>query len=98
MNSKSKTILAHLTPIGWLLAMLINSRESDSSTGFYLAQTLGIYIIFFLTWFIPNYYVFAWGFFFVFWIYSFASSLKGEDNLVPFIGIYFQKWFRKIFR
>lgn len=96
MNPKAKSMLAHLTPIGWIVALLVNSSKKDPLTSFYLAQSLGLYICFFLTRFIPEYYIIVWGFFFVFWIYSFVGSLKGEENLIPFIGNYFQKWFGKI--
>ena len=91
-------MISHLGPLGWLIALIINIRESDSLTGFYLAQTLGLYICFSLCRLIPDYYIIAWGFFFVFWIYSFVGALKGEENLIPFIGSYFQTWFRKISR
>ncbi len=97
MNPKAKSMLAHLTPLGWLVALVVNSSKKDSLTQFYLAQTLGLYICFFLTRFIPEYYIIAWGFFFVFWVFSFVGALKGDKNLIPFIGQYFQTWFGKIF-
>jgi len=97
MNPRAKSMLAHLTPVGWIIAFFKNSSKKDSITGFYLAQTLGLYICFFLTRFIPEYYIIAWGFIFVFWVFSFVGASKSEENLVPFIGIYFQRWFQKFF-
>ncbi len=96
MNPKMKSMLTHLTPVGWLIALVLNSIKRDSLTSFYLRQLLGIYLCFFITGFIPEYYIIAWGFFFVLWTYSFVGPIKGTENLVPFIGILFQKWFRKI--
>ena len=96
MNPKLKSMLAHLTPLGWLLALVLNSIQKDQMTSFYLRQLLGIYICFFITRFIPEYYIVAWGFLFVFWTYSFVGTVKGMENTVPFLGTYFQKWFRKI--
>lgn len=96
MNPKAKSMLTHLTPLGWLVSFILNVRDNDELTGFYLAQTLGLYICFFLTRLIPDYFIFAWGFFFVFWVYSFVGASKAEQNLIPFLGLYFQKWFRKI--
>ena len=96
MNPKAKSMLAHITPLGWLVAFVLNARESDQLTGFYLAQTLGLFICFFLTRFIPDYFIFAWAFLFVLWVYSFVGALKGDENLIPFLGSYFQQWFRKI--
>lgn len=96
MSPKAKSMLAHLTPVGWILALLLNQSKKDPLTSFYLAQSFGLFICFILARLIPGYYIVVWGFFFVFWIYSFVGSLKGEKNLIPFIGSYFQKWFGKI--
>ncbi|MDP2112721.1 MAG: hypothetical protein Q8K69_01545 [Bacteroidota bacterium] len=96
MNPKLKSMLAHFTPIGWFLAFLLNSIKKDSMTGFYLRQLLGLYICFFLSWYIPDYYIIAWGFLFVLWTYSFIGTVKSVENLIPIIGALFQKWFQKI--
>lgn len=96
MNSKTKALLAHLTPVGWLLALIFNQMNKDNFTSFYLRQTIGIFICFFITRFIPDYYIIAWGLIFVFWIYSFVGAIKETENLVPLLGVYFQKWFGKI--
>jgi len=53
MDPKLKSILAHLTPVGWLFALILNSIKEDSMTSFYLRQLLGLYICFFITSFIP---------------------------------------------
>lgn len=96
MKPKTKSILAHLTPAGWLVALVLNIMKKDPLTSFYLRQLLGLYICFFVTRFIPEYYIVAWGFLFVFWTYSFVGTVKGMENPIPFIGDYFQKWFSKI--
>lgn len=96
MNQKSFAMLAHLTPLGWLIALMVNSIRKDSMISFYLRQLTGLYLCFFITGFIPEYYIIAWGFFFVLWIYSFVGSIKGMKNIIPIIGSYFQHWFRKI--
>ena len=96
MNPKVKSMLAHLTPLGWLLAFILNANQKDLLTSFYLRQSLGLFLCFFLTRFIPDYYIIAWGFFFVFWLFSFVGAVKAEENTIPFIGLYFQKWFEKL--
>jgi hypothetical protein len=96
MNPKAKSMLAHLTPVGWLLALVLNRFKKDPMTSFYLRQSFGLYICFFITRFIPEYYIIAWGFFFVFWVYSFVGTVKGTEYPIPFLGVYFQKWFSKI--
>ncbi|MFY9152044.1 MAG: hypothetical protein WAO52_08520 [Prolixibacteraceae bacterium] len=96
MSTKLKSILAHLTPLGWLIALVLNSRTKDQITSFYLRQTLGVFFCFLITRFIPDYFVVAWGFIFVFWVFSFVGATKATENLIPFIGSYFQKWFKLI--
>lgn len=96
MSPKLKSMLAHLTPLGWLVALILNGFKRDKLSGFYIRQSLGVYLCFLIVWFIPDYYIIAWGFFFVLWIYSFVGALKTEENLIPFIGPYFQKWFKVI--
>lgn len=96
MNPKVKSMLAHLTPVGWVIALALNSMKKDSMTSFYLRQLFGLYICFFITGFIPDYYIVVWGFLFVLWTYSFVGPVKGTENSIPFIGDLFQKWFQKI--
>lgn len=96
MNPKNKALLAHLTPVGWLIALLVNQINKDGRTSFYLRQTFGLYLCFFLTRFIPDYYIFAWALIFVFWVYSFMGVAKNAEIPVPFFGKYFQNWFKLI--
>jgi len=90
---KFKSILVHLTPIGWLLAFGINHLQKDQLTDFYLKQSFGLYLCFLISWFIPHYYIAVWSLLFVFWIYSFVGAIKNVPNAIPFIGSKFQKWF-----
>ena len=96
MNPKAKAALAHITPIGWLIAMILNGLRKDELTSFYLRQTLGIYLCFILSRFIPEYYIFVWGFLFVFYTYSFIGVVKQSPVPIPFIGNLFQQWFNFI--
>lgn len=95
MDPKVKSMLAHLTPVGWVIAWALNRMKKDSMTSFYLRQLLGLYLCFFITRFIPDYYIVVWGFLFVFWTYSFVGPVKGIEHLIPFVGASFQKWFQK---
>lgn len=96
MNPKIKSVIAHLSPVGWIIALILNKVFTHESTSFFLRQTLGIYICFGLSRLIPDYYIVAWGFFFVFYTYSFIGTVKDNLTPVPFFGNLFQKWFRFI--
>lgn len=96
MNPKLKSMVAHLSPLGWLLALGLNSLKRDSMTSFYVRQLLGLYLCFFITRLIPEYYIIVWGFLFVLWVYSFVGVVKGIEHTIPFLGPLFQKWFKKL--
>lgn len=95
MSGKTIAIIAHITFIGWIVALIINSSERDMMAGFYIRQTLGIFIMLFLG-AIPviGWLVAAAGV--LFWILSFVSILSDRIVPVPFMGDKFQDWFRSI--
>jgi uncharacterized membrane protein len=95
MDARVKAIIAHLTPIGWLIALIINSSDKEEYTTFYLRQMLGIYLIGFILKFVP---VIGWALamvVFAFWVLSLVYAVKGEMKSVPY-GHYFQEWFKAL--
>lgn len=96
MNPKVKSMLAHLTPLGWLICLVLNNINKDHTTSFYLRQAFGIFLCFLLARIFQSYYIAIWAVIFVFWIYSFVGALKGIMTPIPFLGSYFQKWFKTI--
>jgi len=96
MNQKVKSLLAHLTPVGWLIAFALNRLNRDEMTSFYLRQSLGLFLCFLITRLIPEYYIIAWGFFFLFWVLSFVGAVRQTKDPTPFLGNLFQKWFSRL--
>lgn len=93
MDAKTKSIIAHLTIIGWIAALVINNERKDEYTNFYLRQTLGIYLFGIVFSWIPILNIFSWLLCFAVWLLSLVYSTQGEMKLIPF-GEYFQDWFR----
>jgi zinc transporter ZupT len=96
MNPKIKSLLAHLTPLGWIIAFALNSFKKDEITGFYLRQSLGLFLFFLVTRLIPEYYIVVWGFLFLFWVLSFVGAIKQTHEPIPLFGTHFQRWFGKL--
>jgi len=96
MDGKTKAIVAHITWIGWLIALILNSNEKDEITSFYIRQLLGIYLFSIAISFIPLVNIVGWIFAFVLWILSLIGSINGEMKESPVIGKYFQDWFKGI--
>lgn len=97
MDSKTKAIVAHITLIGWIIALLLNQGENkDEFTSFYIRQMLGLMLLSFLLSFIPILGWFAWIFVLVLWIMSILGAINGEQKLTPYAGTYFQDWFKAL--
>jgi len=96
MDGKTKAIVAHLTWIGWIIALVLNSNEKDEFASFYIRQNLGLMLAGTILTFIP---VVGWILaivVFVFWIISLIASIQGEKKETPYLGAYFQDWFKML--
>ena len=95
MDARVKAIIAHLTPIGWVIAVVLNSNQKEEFTSFYIRQTLGLYVVGFVLQFIP---ILGWLIgivVFAFWLLSLIYVVQGERKTIPF-GYYFQDWFSSL--
>jgi len=94
MDGKTKAIVAHITWIGWVIALIINSSQKDEIASYYIRQTLGIYLFGLVITFIPVINIFGWILVFVLWILSLIGAVNGEMKESPVVGKYFQDWFK----
>lgn len=92
--AKTRAIISHLTIIGWAVAWLLNRENKKSFTDFYLRQTLGIYLLAVIGWFIPVIYPFISFVVFITWLLSIYGALTDREIETPLIGHYFQDWFK----
>ena len=101
-QGKSAAIVAYLTIIGTIIAYFMNKDPKTGFASFHIRQALGIHITFYLlgliiswfdSWLISSaFYIFI----VILWGYGFIAAIQGERNLVPVLGIQFQKWFSTI--
>ncbi|WP_319265554.1 hypothetical protein [uncultured Draconibacterium sp.] len=96
MDGKTKAIIAHIYWIGWVIALVLNSNEKDELTSFYLRQLLGLFLFSVLISLIPIVNIFGWIITLVFWIISLIGAINGEQKEIPWVGSYFQDWFKGI--
>jgi len=99
MDAKTKSIIAHITIIGWLIALILNNQNEgskDEMTSFYLRQLLGLYLAGIILTFIPIIGWLASIVVLIFWIISLLGSLSGDMKKVPLLGDQFQEWFKGI--
>ena len=95
VTSESKTIavISHLTLIGWIIAVVMNSNKKTEFASFYIRQTLLLNLVvgFGLTTLIGRIIALAS---LVFIVMSLLSALGGSKTETPIVGSYFQDWFK----
>jgi uncharacterized membrane protein len=101
MDDKTKSIVAHITLIGWIIALVMNQSDKGETTSFYLRQNLGLFIIAVLGSVIGMLTISIIGTVislavFVLWILSLVGALGGEKKVSPVVGDMFQQWFSSI--
>lgn len=95
-DGKNIAMIAHLTLIGWIIALVMNSNSKNEFASFYIRQMLGLMIMAFILWFIP---IVGWILnlgMLVLWVLSLMGALNGEKKLTPGVGVYFQDWFKSL--
>lgn len=93
-DGKNVAIIAHITLIGWIIAIVMNSSNKTELGSFYIRQMLGIVLLAIVLGFIPIINLFAWILPLIMWIMSLVGSLSGEKKPVFLLGEQFQEWFK----
>lgn len=101
MDDKTKSIVAHITLIGWVIALVMNQSDKGANTAFYLRQNLGLMIIAIAGSVLGMLTVNIIGTIIsvavlVLWILSLLGALSGEQKPTPVVGDMFQQWFKGI--
>jgi uncharacterized membrane protein len=93
MDGKTKAIVAHMTLIGWIIALILNNGEKDEFASYYIRQTLGIMLLAIIFVIIPIVNMVGGVIVFVLWLLSLMGAIQEEKKETPIIGKYFQDWF-----
>jgi uncharacterized membrane protein len=101
MDDKTKSIVAHITLIGWIIALVMNQSDKGPNTSFYLRQNLGLMILALAGSILgiaiyPLISTIIGIAVLVLWILSLIGSLSGEQKPSPVVGDMFQSWFKGI--
>jgi len=101
-QGKTPAIIAFFTIFGTIIAIFMNLDPKNRFARFHIKQALGIHLFFLLFSPVVSYAdnVFIFGLlymvYFLLWIYAFLAVLKNQYKTIPYIGKYFQKWFKFI--
>lgn len=101
MDDKTKSIVSHLTLIGWIIALVLNQNEKGPLTSFYLRQNLGLTLFWVFGWVInfahiPFLVMIWYVLIFILWLISLLGAVGGTEKPVPVVGDMFQQWFKGI--
>lgn len=106
-DGKTRAIIAHMTLIGWIVALVMNNEKKDDFASYYIRQMLGLLIVSVACWFVGIILVFIpflgflvgpalWIGLLVLWILSLIAAANGEKKPTPILGEQFQEWFKTL--
>lgn len=95
-NGKTVAIIAHLTLIGWIIALVMNNGNKTEMGSFYIRQVLGIMLLGFVLAMIPIVNFVAWIIPLILWVISLVGALGDKQKPVLLVGDYFQDWFKSL--
>lgn len=102
-DAKTVAILAHVTIIGWIVALFMNKDNPSSLGGYHLAQVLGLILMAVLMGlvnalpFIGLLSLLVLLAVLINWVAGLIHAINGEEKPMPILGKLFNKWFRKLF-
>ncbi|WP_010520997.1 hypothetical protein [Aquimarina agarivorans] len=98
-NAKFSAIAAYFTFIGLIIAFFVNIEEKHEFANFHIRQSLSIQTLFYATGALLGLFPSTAAgigflvFFFIIWIFGFATALKNQTTPLPIVGGLFQKLF-----
>jgi uncharacterized membrane protein len=101
MDDKTKSIVAHITLIGWIIALVMNQSDKGENTSFYLRQNLGLWLIAIIGSVIGMFTLSLIGTIvsvavLVLWVLSLVGALSGEKKSSPVVGDAIQNMFKGV--
>lgn len=95
-DGKNVAIIAHITLIGWIIAIIMNSNNKNEYASFYIRQVLGLFIIGFIGGIIPFVNIITGIIVLILWIMSLIGAIGGKQKPLPVVGDWFQDWFKSL--
>jgi uncharacterized membrane protein len=96
MDGKTIAIISHLTFVGWIIAWILNFDAKDEFASYYNRQQLAINILWLICAMVPVVGWIAAIAVFIFWLLSLIGAISGEKKPTPYLGKYFQDWFKSL--
>lgn len=95
-DGKNVGIIAHITIIGWVIALIMNGSNRTEFGSFYIRQMLGLCLVGIALGWIPILGFIVALVLIVAWIMSLISALGGTMKPTFLLGDQFQEWFKAL--
>lgn len=95
-SGKTVAIISHITFIGWIVAIVMNSSNKTELGSYYIRQTLGIWLLLIVLSWIPLVGCFAFILCLVLVVMSIINAANEKMVPTPLVGEYFQDWFKSL--
>ncbi len=95
-NAQLIAIVSYLTFIGWIIAFILYQNDKSELASVHIRQTLGLFILGILLFWIP---ILGWILslvVFVLWIIGLIYAAQGEAKPIPILGNFFLDLFKGI--
>ena len=100
---KTLGIVAYLTIIGLVAALILNKDKKEPFASFHIRQSLGLLVTGIALWIVGVIPIVGWLisilgtiFILVLWIMGFINALNGKEQGVPVLGNKYSEWFKNI--
>lgn len=106
-DGKTRAIIAHITLIGWIIALVMNNDKKDEFASYYIRQVLGLMIIGIGLSIVNTLLIMIIPFLFFLsiivplailglFIYSLIGAINEQKTEIPVVGAMFQDWFKAL--
>ncbi|GAB5418076.1 MAG: hypothetical protein Crog4KO_31560 [Crocinitomicaceae bacterium] len=105
-DGKTRAIVAHMTLIGWIVAVVMNNDKKDEFASFYIRQMLGLVLLSIASSIVAGMLIFIPVIGLIgpiiylgvvaLWVISLIGAVNGEKKELPVLGAQFQDWFKSL--
>lgn len=102
-EGKSIALIAYLTFIGLVIALVMNNEKKNTFATYHIRQSLGLMLtglafsfvswIPFLGWLIA---ILSFPFIMILWIFGLLNAINGREKPIPLLGAKYAEWFKTL--
>lgn len=96
VEGKDVAIIAHITVVGLIIAILMNSSNRTEFGSYHIRQTLGLWLTGIIGSWIPILNFVIWLLVLIMWIVGLINAISGYQKPMPILGSSYARWFSSV--